>query len=285
MVDIMTTSTNIYNSGDYLKQLYNNFRSKELEQNAIIGNGISTYIIAACLEYRNESFVIFSNNQEIKLPSIMHLQYDNNEELELYKKIFHIDNIKDFIIHVKVGYRYHSDIYKNPTWRMLCDYLSKQNRKKESSSMNSLNSDYHCLDLVKICKLLIERYKNKVILFDKEINVNDYTQVYDTMGLLYNIEKHEFKYYLVYESNDIKNYSYVYDCNNNTIKRYTKTTTEYIKKPKDKNSIELTNYYDEFCVYRINNICLIGRYATGTQTKQKDIIDYLIKNKGNVKYL
>ena len=41
----------------------------------------------------------------------MHLQYNNDDELLFYKQLFHIDNIHEFILHVKVGYKFLDKIY------------------------------------------------------------------------------------------------------------------------------------------------------------------------------
>lgn len=239
----------------------------------ILGSGITSLVIAACLDYQNKEFYIdgsFSNN----LPNILWLKYDNEEQKELYSDIFKID-LNNFTKRIRIGYLYDNEIYDTVSEDMRHLYLAKQNRKNTSTCLSDGLNSFNIIKLDEIVSTLKSKYADKTY-----TNLYDFT--YDTID-----EKHEIvgKSYLEFITNnstfDMKDYDIVYDCNNSNIKRYTKSTIEYLSEPNAKYT-KILNYYDEPKIYKANDKVIIGRNATKTQTKQKDVINYIIKGEGNI---
>lgn len=252
--------------------------------NIILGNGISAYVIAACLAYKKEDFKIYADiTRKCNIPNILYLSCKNYLEAKFYLSIFDItENIDDYIKEIKVGYYYNNCIHENITEEAKLNYLAKQNRANTSSCLSNAANKYLAIDLTKILSKLISKY-NISDINDYKLSSKDI--IYDTININNLILGKESKEYLV--KNDIFNiqkYDYVYDCSDSDIKRYTKEFIEYIKKP-NVECITINNYYDSPKIYKYKNIILLGRYSTKTQMKQKDIIDYIILKKGNVIYV
>lgn len=263
-------------------------------KNVILGDGITGYIIAACLNYNNEDFVIYGDGN-YKAPSILLLKYKNDEERDKFFHIFEIpiteENISEYTLGVNVGFTndYCLSVYNKPNQIMIDNYLAKQERSKNSSSMSNSDTSFLAIDLKKVYKLLQERYKNKFI--EDDISIENIKSKYNKDVTIYNTifktEANNFEpsiEYICVCHNDTKGYHYVYDCNKNSnIKRLTPLTTEYFEKPGYYDFI-IKNYYEEPKIYSTCNIKSnvtwidISRNATKTQLKQEDIINYLVKD-------
>lgn len=263
--------------------------------NFIVGNGVSAYIIAACLDYKKEEFEILKNKRKNFIPKILYLRYDTEEELEFYKKLFKIHFVFLYKRKIKVGYYYDNKIHNflDETHKNI--YLKKQGRSQKSSSMSDGLSTYYALNLHGIIKKLKRKYKNDFLELDDSYIPHFYTKkdtVYDTMNHLkldVPIESFGEEYIFNKAMINTHKYDYVYDCTENNIKRYTKHSTEFLSMNEyndvnlQKNCKVILNYYSSPKIYKHNNIILISRYATKTQLKQKDIINYVIYEKGDIK--
>ena len=256
--------------------------------NVILGSGASAYVIAACLDYCNQDFAIISSTKDLYMPPIMLLKC-NESELELYKQIFCLPNISDFLQHIKIGYLFDGTIYDTMSDKMKAMYLAKQSRKQTSSSVSDSLSSFYALRLDKIVSILQQRYANKLKVCkftEQDYMLDESVVVYDTMFPIDSDSKQQFEYIVQSCDIDLLDYDYVYDCNvESKVKRYSKDCTEYIVKPNCK-SIQLANYYDEVKVYEYCNgrYVKLGRRATKTQMKQEDVIRYMLKrlNKGEL---
>ena len=248
----------------------------------VIGNGATAYIICACLEYKHIEFKLLANSDYTpKLPNIMLLRLDNIDERILYFNIFGlehtVENMRKYIKSIRIGYWYNNCLHETLTEEAQKMYLRKQHRKCTSSAMSDSINSYYALDLAKILTTLQQRYIPEPL---EETLMNETDMIYDSMDCMQLISGKTNKVYVAKNNQlDIKNYEYVYDCSNNNIKRYTKTTIEYISKPQIECKV-VYNFYDEPTIYSHNNRIILGRFATKTQLKQKDIIDYIIFNKG-----
>lgn len=262
--------------------------------NVILGDGITGYVIAACLNYNNEDFIIYGNGK-YQPPEILLLKYKNYEELERLFHIFEIpitdENIQEYTTSITVGYTSDNlnDILDIPTDYMIENYLDKQHRHKTSSAMSDSNFYYRAIDLKKVYKWLVKKYSNKIIYsnIDYETLKNKYTKNTTFYNTIFKTDANNFEpsiEYICMHNNNISHYDYVYDCNKfSRVKRYTKSTTEYISNP-GHYDFTIENYYEEPTIYSKcnikNNITWIdiSRKATNTQIKQEDIINYLVKD-------
>lgn len=255
--------------------------------NVILGSGVSAYIIAACLDYCNQDFEIVSHVKDLRMPPIMLLKC-NKSDLELYKQIFCLPNISDFLTHIKIGYLFDGIIYDTMSDKMKTSYLAKQGRKQTSSSISDSLSSFYALRLDKIVSILQQRYSSrlKVCEFTEQDYMSDKSViVYDTMFPIDSDAEQHFEYIVLNCNIDLSGYDYVYDCNvESNVKRYSENCTEYIVEPNCEN-IKLANYYNEVKVYEFcdGRYVKLGRRATRTQMKQEDIIRYMLKrlNKGD----
>ena len=259
--------------------------------NAILGDGITGYIIGACLDYNNEDFRIYGNDS-YKPPSILLLKYNDNEELRQYFYIFGIDynkaNLKKYCTKIKVGYTtdFCKTIVDKPTEDMIKNYLEKQHREPTKSAMSDLNSSYDAIDLKEVYYHLKKHYYNKYIKIDNIKEALSYLRADNIYNTIFETTLNDNKPYTEYvalEENNILDYNYVYDCNpKSTIKRYTKNTSEYISEPIEY-SFETNNFYNEPTIYTITKPKSgvtwydISRRSTKTQLKQEDIINYMVK--------
>lgn len=258
--------------------------------NIILGDGITGYIIAACLDYNNEKATIIGEGN-YKAPSILLLKYKNNEELEEYFHIFGIDyndeNINKYTKQIKIGYTNDGckTILEKPTQDMINNYLMKQRRDITDSSMSDGINEFKAIDLKLIYEHLKKYYekwhkkeKISIDIFYKD-NVTIYNTVFPTKANNFepSIE------YICTNKNNIGEFDYVYDCSlSSKAKRYTKDYSEYSSYINDYD-FEIKNYYNApqiYCCYdskRNFTWIDISRNATKTQLKQEDIIKYLVK--------
>lgn len=257
--------------------------------NIILGDGITGYVIAACLNYNNENFIIYGDGN-YNAPAILVLKYKNYDERDFYFRLFEIEitpeNIKKYTRKVKVGYTIDNNkIVDIPTHKMISDYYAKQNRIKTNSSMSDGINSFDAIDLKLVYEHLKNKYCKKVI--NKKIdidklpteNVNIYNTIFQTKLNNYepSIE------YISASTKDTKGYDYIYNCDKfSRVKRITPEFTEYESCPGHFDFI-IENYYNEPEIYITNkpksNFTWIdiSRNATKTQLKQEDIIKYLVK--------
>ena len=259
-------------------------------KNIILGDGITGYIIAACLNYNDEKFKIYGNGK-YSPPAILLLKYRNQYELLTYFDIFEIPytakNIDKYTKSIKVGYTNDfKTILDKPTPEMKRNYLEKQNREATPSAMSDDLSTFHGIDLKLVYEHLKKKYKKYVIYGDikKEkfknlVGCTVYNTIFPTE---FNNNEPSIEYISVDKTN-LKGYNYIYDCNKNSrIKRMTPEYVEYISNP-GHYDFTIKNYYDAPRIYTITDPKTqstwidIGRNATHTQTKQEDVIKYIVK--------
>lgn len=259
-------------------------------KNIILGDGITGYIIAACLNYNNEKFEIIGDGNYTP-PSILVLKYKTTEELTEYFNIFEIEmnekNIAYYTKAIKVGYTLDfKTIYDKPTEEMKKAYLEKQHRAYTSSAMSDDLNMFMAIDLKKVYEHLKKKYEKyttyKTIKKEDYENLKDCT-IYNTIfATICNDYKPEVEYIFLTETN-LDDYDYIYDCNRNSrIKRMTSEYVEYISNP-GYYDFEIKNFYNEPRIYTItkpkDNFTWIdaGRNVTHTQVKQEDIIKFIVK--------
>lgn len=271
----------------------------------ILGDGISAYIIATCLETRGIYFTIYGNGK-YKAPNILLLEYDNNYLKNRYFNIFNIydDDIEKYIKHVKIGYmKDYDEIINSPDETMLSNYYRKQTRVASAASMSNGKTSFDAIDLKKIYYKLKDKYSKYFIEkeittdFVEELKSQKHTIIYNTIIPTDKNNNECSIEYIRPTNNWIINeflsseYDYIYDCRLNTrIKRYTKETVEYRMKPAEsvKPLIEIKNYYFPPKIYKESNMKNnsfwydISRNATKTQLKQEDIIKYVLELENNV---
>lgn len=249
----------------------------------ILGNGLTSLIIAACLDFLKKDFRIEAKSINTYLPSVLYLKYDNEDELKLFFKIFKIDYTKDnidfYTKEVKIGFFYDFNIHDTCSKLAKVQYLYKQNRVSNNSSMSDGLSSFYAIDLKKLYNELKQRY-TLYIVNEYSTNVD---KVYDTIDYDESIipNKVSYEYVLEYD-NQLKDYDYVYDCSLSNVKRYSKNTIELLSPAIFDsyclaNCYRIANYYDEAKVIKVDNVIKIGRNATKTQTKQKDVIYFVLK--------
>lgn len=263
----------------------------------IFGNGISAYVIAAVLDYKEKDFIIHGKG-EYKPQPMLYLEVKDNYELSKYLRIFGIglsdENIKKYTKKVKVGFRNEDGKFLDkPTKNMIDNYLIKQGRYNTPSAMSDGNEEFVAIDLSLIMPLLIEKFKEYVVEEDC------YKYEYKPKDIIYNTiiptkcneNKGTNEYILPRIENihprvdiDFDKYDYVYDCKlTSNIKRYSKYFTEYVNPIRDASMRTVINYYalpkiyNTYYVKGNYTIIDISRNATRTQLKQKDIIDYIMK--------
>lgn len=251
----------------------------------LIGNSVTSYIIAATLDYLQHDFSIMLNDRPLQIPPILLLKYKDDEELHTLFKIFKLEpsiaNIEKYTKRIKVGYLYDGKIHSKLTDSAKTAYLNKQKRTNSPTNISDSMSSYSAILLNKIIPLLQDRYSYTLVNKIPLQNVTIYNTIYN--------EKYSKNVYLAYitkEKIDLFDYDYVYDCNEHSkIKRYSRQFTEYIEKPTHIKSFEIRNYYDEPTIYTtynvLNNVTTIdiGRLATQSQLKQEDVIKYILKNR------
>lgn len=255
--------------------------------NVILGNSISAYTIAACLDYFHEDFVIYSNCDASDMPPIMLLKYSNEKELATYGKLFGIDNIRDFTKTIKIGYLYDGIVHDDITDEIQLYYLLKQGRELTKSSLSDKLSSFNAIKLNEIYDELKRKYSDRVCLngisnkFIEQLKKE--SNVYDTITPVYNNYRGKYEYVTNTCYQDLLDYDYIYDCNpGSPVKRFSKNCTEYIKCPEQPYK-QIVNYYNPHTVYIEKSdfeYIRIGRSATKTQTKQEDIIKYMFDKLG-----
>ena len=227
----------------------------------IIGNGISAIVIAICFDKLGIEYEIYGSGTYLP-PPLLILKEDK----------YHLfDNIPRQ--EVKIGYLHDGTIYDIiPSEEVKVEYFKKQNRKIKSSSMSDGLNKFYAINL----RDVYDAFDTSKII-NKKVSLEDFdkdTIIYNTVFPLYD-DKHDYLY-IIPESNDTGEYSYIYDCNlNSDIKRITPSSTEYIKPVQG--SIKVKNYYEEPKIIRKDNVIYISRNASCTQLKIEDIIDYIMK--------
>lgn len=253
----------------------------------IVGNSVTSYIIAATLDYLHYDFNIILNDRPLQIPPILLLKYEDDEELHTLFKIFNLElsiaNIEKYTKRIKVGYLYDGKVHSELTDSAKMIYLKKQKRINSPTNVSDSMSSYNAILLHKIIPFLQDRYSHTIVNKPLSKNVVIYNSIYN--------EKYSKNVYLEYitkEKIDLLDYDYVYDCNEHSkIKRYTQQFIEYIEKPAHTESFKIKNYYDAPTIYTtydvLNDITTIdiGRLATQSQLKQEDVIKYILKIGGN----
>ena len=259
-------------------------------KNIILGDGITGYVIAACLNYNNETFTIYGDGK-YSPPSVLLLKCRNHAELLEYFNIFEIQynakNIDKYVKNIKVGYTEDFKIILDkPTLEMKKNYLEKQGRKETVTAMSDDLNSFAAIDLKLVYEHLKKKYQKYVI--NKKVNKEDFVDlknctIYNTIFPTELNNSEPSIEYITVTQTDLKDYDYIYDCNKNSrIKRMTPEYVEYISNP-GYYDYEIKNFYNEPRIYTITNTksrCTwvdIGRTATRTQTKQEDIIKYIVK--------
>ena len=261
------------------------------KKNVILGDGITGYIIAACLDYNNEKFKIYGNNK-YKPPSILLLKCKNKSELRQYFYIFGIEytkeNIDKFVKEINVGYTidYLKTIVDKPTEEMIDNYLEKQHRDKTKSAMSDLKSKFMAINLKEVYYHLKDHYSKYHVKVNNVRNILPAIKATTIYNTIFETKLNDYEptyEYIMFEENEIGKYDYVYDCNKKSnIKRYTSKTIEFINEPVE-DSIPIENYYNEPRIYTTTkpksqtSWVDISRSATKTQLKQEDIIDFMVK--------
>mgnify|MGYP003302593505 CR=1 FL=1 len=181
---------------------------------------------------------------------------------------------------MKIGYLKGNKIYDSPSESMLYNYYQKQSRIKSGASMSDSLNEFDAILLDKVYFILKERYKDKIIYSDFDIDNASNCRIYNTVcPTKCNNFEPKFEY-ISNTQNNICGYDYVYDCNINNVKRLTNMSTEYITE--NEKSIKIPNYYESPIIYntyypkRNLSVIDISRNATKTQLKQEDIINYII---------
>lgn len=258
-------------------------------KNIILGDGITGYVIAACLNYNNKDFIIYGDSN-YHAPAVLVLKYKNYDERDFYLHLFEIEitpeNIGKYTRRISVGYTIdNTTIVDTPTKEMISDYYAKQNRIKTNSSMSDSVNSFDAIDLRLVYEHLKNKYSKKVIKKKVDIdklpteNVNIYNTIFQTKLNNYepSIE------YISVSVNDTKGYDYIYNCNKfSRVKRITPGFIEYESSP-GHFDFTIKNYYNEPEIYvthkpKSNFTWFdISRRATKTQLKQEDIIKYLVE--------
>lgn len=260
-------------------------------KNIILGDGITGLVIAACLNYNNEEFEIYGDGN-YKPPSVLLLNCKNQYEIMEYFHIFEIPHtteyLKKYVKTIHVGYTEDfKTITEEPTPLMKLNYLLKQNRKNTKSAMSDNLTSFVAIDLKLVYEHLKEKYKEHII--TQKVNIHEFKNknnctIYNT---IFPTELNNFEpsiEYIVIDQTDTEGYDYIYDCNKDSkIKRITKEYIEFSSKPEGEYDFEIKNYYNEPRIYttsytKTNMTWIdIGRNATRTQTKQEDIIKFMVK--------
>lgn len=270
--------------------------TKKKKSNVILGDGITGYVIAACLDYLGEDFTIYGNGK-YKAPEILLLKtnLDNfsdtsDDVANRYFEIFNIKDREEYLSQVNIGFMTadsHTTFY--PTKSALRDYYTKQGRKKSKSSMSDGKQSFIGIELKKVYPLLVNKYKDKFVKTEitrdtleelsSQGNINIYNTIFETNS---NNFQPTFEY--VVKEENAMTATYIYDCRYYTdIKRFTPHYTEYFKAPINKEYFTIKNYYESPQIYVSNNtknntiIYDISRNATKTQLKIEDIIKFLLK--------
>lgn len=224
----------------------------------IIGNGISAIICAICLDKLQLDYEIYGSGT-YNPPPLLFLKNDQYKLFSDYEKK-----------HVKVGYIVNGQNTDILTEESYSNYLSKQGRTQTSSAISDGLSSYYAIDLREV----YDKFdKSKII--NKKVTLDDFSEDDIILNTVfpYDETKEASYLYVVQKESNLNGYTYLYDCDDNNIKRITKSFIEYISPVE--NSIKIKNYYDEPNIPVRDNIIYISRNASQTQLKVEDIISYL----------
>ena len=248
----------------------------------ICGNGNNAKFIALVLGikdlYINDTNI---DTQNKILSDVITIPFSEltDDELKQLKDILDYD---DCIMHRKIGFKYKDAIYDKANTTMVYNYLKKQNRKYVDDF--NFKTTYDAIDVAK--------YLAKV---DTTFNIKHEDEIANTNNCLFIYTNKQFKTsgnftfeYVVTKHNEMNNYSYIYDCDDNSnVKRYSEHCTEYLS-PVD-NSFKVQNYSDKPIIYTTydiikNKMCYyIGRYATKTRMLLSHAIKFALKLKEIIK--
>lgn len=231
----------------------------------IIGNGISAVVISYCLEKLNIEHKVYGSGV-FYAPELLYLKNDKYELFSKYSKelvtVGYIDdsgNVTDTLS---------DDMYKN--------YLAKQNRQVTNSAISDGLSTFEAINL----KQFYNDF-DKLKIIDKRVSLSDFNTSDIILNTVFPFDENKEPnwLYLKTAKNDIGDFSYIYDCRNNNIKRITKNTIEYISPQED--TIKIKNYYDSPEIKFKDNVVYISRNASQTQLKIEDIIEYIFNTYGS----
>lgn len=255
-------------------------------KNYIIGNSVTSYIIAATLDYLTLEFSIVLNDRPLTIPPLLLLKYESEQELvelfEIFKLELSLENRQKYTKRINVGYLYEGKLHSKLTDKAKLVYLTKQKRLNSNSNMSDSLNSFNAILLHKIVPILQNRYASKVVEKTEDKNSILFNSLYN--------ENHSKNVYLEYITKekliDLLEFDYVYDCEETSnIKRYTTQFVEYFSKPTHINSFEIKNYYDEATIYTAYNVVRnqttidIGRLATQSQLKQEDVIRFILNRR------
>lgn len=234
----------------------------------IRGISMTAMSVAATLDYLGIDFRIEAIDDAVIMPDILLIKHK-----PIYQAI--LEYAQSDVQPIRVGYFYDGYVHNHCSIRSKHDYLAKQNRQMTASSMSDSSNQFLAADLHDVYFKLRKKYADRtsfVKMFSTDAFVIDTTN-YHIPG---------YTEYVVKTETDMP-YDYVYDCSKSNIKRLSRHSVEFIKKPEGMESIPITNYYDPFKVIESPTVLRIGRSATGTQTKQSDVIDYILSRYKEVK--
>lgn len=247
----------------------------------ICGNGNNAKLMALILGikdlYINDANV---DTQNKILSDVITIPFSELTEDEL-QQLKDILNYNDCIVTKKIGFKYKNEIYDKANTAMILNYLKKQNRKYIDDF--NFKTTYDTIDVAK--------YLAKV---DKTFNIKHESDITSTENCIFIYTNKQFKTtgnftfeYVVTKHNDMREYSYIYDCNiDSNVKRYSEHCIEYLN-PVD-NSLKIQNYSDKPIIYITHDIIknktcyYIGRYATKTRMLLSHAIKFALKLKENL---
>ena len=230
----------------------------------IIGNGISAIVASICLSKLNIEHQIYGSGDFIA-PELLYLKNDKYNLFTDYPKE-----------HIKVGYiGSDGNIYERLNQNLQTIYLNKQGRQQTDTMLSDGLAEFEAINLKQVYD---DFDKNKII--DRRVTLdelNDGNIIFNTVFPFNENVKPSWLYVVPYQ-NQLSGYTYLYDCRQNSIKRFTKNAVEFITP--QKRAIPIKNYYADAEVKIKDNIYYISRNASQTQLKIEDIIDFIFTRFG-----
>lgn len=233
------------------------------------GSSLSAYMCCLLLDLSEIYFDRSSYKDETLFSDILSIKIKDLSDSQLRFLRSKIDFL-DCIETRSAGFLYKNKIYDHASEEMSISYLKKQGRKYDKNTFQ-FESSYQAINLIK----LINKIKLNIdVLNEDRIPETDCIEIRTNIQ----VEKpNDSKEYIRYQFNDLGEYNYIYDCNEDSNqKRICKNFVELISK--EENSKELPNYYSKpemYISYDFRNnkyIIYLGRFATKTRIEQKEII-------------